>query len=105
RKVEHEEPLSVMLAGKTFVFTGSLAGHSREECSALVLAHSGKVATTVSKNTDYVVAGADPGSKLAKAKALGVPVLNEDEFDALLAGKVAVSPAEEQLELANAAPA
>lgn len=72
------------LAGKTFVFTGALERFSREEAKALVTARGGKVSSSVSAKTDYVVAGADPGSKLAKAKELGVTVLDEAAFLELL---------------------
>jgi len=68
------------LQGKTFVFTGALSQFTREEAKRLVESLGGKVSSSVSKNTDYVVAGADPGSKYEKAKALGVTILNEDEF-------------------------
>ncbi|MGO8760894.1 MAG: NAD-dependent DNA ligase LigA [Desulfobaccales bacterium] len=75
------------LAGKTFVFTGVLPNLSRDEAKALVAARGGKVTSSVSAKTDYVVAGADPGSKLAKAKKLGVEILYESEFRALLEEK------------------
>ena len=75
---------SQKLAGKSFVFTGSLANRSREDAGQLVMQHGGKVSGSVSKKTDYVVVGADPGSKYDKAKQLGVPILTEPEFEKLL---------------------
>lgn len=75
------------LAGKSFVFTGTLEKYSREEAGALVATHGGKVISSVSKKTDYVVAGADPGSKLAKAQSLGVAILDELAFEKLLGKK------------------
>lgn len=72
------------LAGKTFVFTGGLDRFSREEAKALVTSRGGKVSSSVSAKTDYVVAGADPGSKYAKARDLGVTILSEAEFEELV---------------------
>jgi len=72
------------LEGKTFVFTGALDHFSREEAKALVTARGGKVSSSVSAKTDYVVVGADPGSKAAKAKELGVTSLTEAEFEELV---------------------
>ncbi len=72
------------LAGKTFVFTGGLAHISRDEAKAQVTARGGKVSSAVSAKTDYVVVGADPGSKKAKAEELGVPLLDEAAFAALI---------------------
>jgi DNA ligase (NAD+) len=71
-------------AGKSFVFTGGLANRTREEAVEIVQQHGGKVSGSVSKNTDYVVVGGDPGSKYDKAKELGVTILNETEFEKLL---------------------
>jgi DNA ligase (NAD+) len=76
------------LGGKTFVFTGGLANLSRDEAKAMVAARGGKVTSSVSAKTDYVVAGGDPGSKLAKAQELGVTILDETQFRELLKGSM-----------------
>lgn len=68
------------IAGKKFVFTGGLETVSRDEAKELVRQNGGDVVSTVSKNTDYVVAGADPGSKYNKAKKLGVTIITEQAF-------------------------
>jgi len=75
------------LEGKTLVVTGTLTRYSRDEINELIARHGGRAAASVSKKTDYVVAGESAGSKLAKAQQLGVPVLTEEQFDALLQGK------------------
>ena len=72
------------LAGKTFVLTGTLAHFTRDEAKKLIEDAGGKVTGSVSKKTDYVVAGADAGSKLDKAKELGVSVIGEKEMEKLL---------------------
>jgi DNA ligase (NAD+) len=89
-----EEKLAIKdsrLEGKTFVFTGSLERRSREQAGAEVAEHAGKVTGTVTKKTDYVVVGAEPGSKFDRAKELGVTILDESEFEKLLAGKLPVA--------------
>jgi DNA ligase (NAD+) len=72
------------LAGKTLVVTGTLSRYSRDEIEALIAQHGGRATSSVSKSTDYVVAGEKAGSKLAKAQELGVQVLSEDEFERLI---------------------
>jgi DNA ligase (NAD+) len=81
-------PETLPLSGKTLVLTGTLPTLGREDAKALVEAAGGKVAGSVSKKTHFVVAGAEAGSKLDKARELGVPVLDEDGLRALLAGGV-----------------
>ena len=75
-----EKPKSLLLQGKTFVFTGALTQFSRNETKEMTEAHGGKVSGSVSKNTDFVVAGPGAGSKLKKATELDIPVLSEVEF-------------------------
>jgi DNA ligase (NAD+) len=72
------------LAGKTFVLTGTLAKYTRDEAKKMIEGAGGKVSGSVSKKTDYVVAGSDAGSKLDKAKELKVPVIDEKEMETLL---------------------
>ncbi|MBI5394431.1 MAG: NAD-dependent DNA ligase LigA [Verrucomicrobia bacterium] len=72
------------LSGKTFVLTGTLARHSREDAARLIEEHGGKVSGSVSKKTDFVVVGADAGSKLDKARQLGIKTLDEEVFEKLL---------------------
>ena len=74
------------LAGLTFVVTGGLETFTRDGISETISAHGGKASSSVSKKTDYVLAGTDPGSKLAKAQELGVPVIDEAKFKQLLEG-------------------
>ncbi|HEY2819851.1 MAG TPA: NAD-dependent DNA ligase LigA [Candidatus Acidoferrum sp.] len=78
---------SQKFAGKSFVFTGGLANRSREAAAELVQQHGGKISSSVSKKTDYVVVGTDPGSKHDKAKELGVPILTESDFEKLIGAK------------------
>jgi DNA ligase (NAD+) len=72
------------LAGKTFVLTGTLSAMTREEAEAAIARLGGRISGSVSRKTAYLVVGADPGSKLEKAQSLGVAILTEDEFRALI---------------------
>ena len=74
------------LAGLTFVVTGGLEKYTRDSIAETITAHGGKPSSSVSKKTDYVLVGSDPGSKLAKAQELGVTIIDEAAFDALLQG-------------------
>jgi DNA ligase (NAD+) len=85
--VQQSEQLPQTLAGLTFVVTGGLESFTRDGISETITAHGGKPSSSVSKKTDYVLVGTDPGSKLAKAQELGVPVIDEARFKELLAGK------------------
>ena len=71
-------------AGKTFVLTGTLSKYSRGEASDIIEKFGGKTSGSVSKKTDYVLAGEDAGSKLDKAQKLGVTVLSEEEFEKMI---------------------
>ena len=77
---EEEELASSVFEGKKFVLTGSLPTYTRKEATDLIEKHGGKTASSVSRNTDYVLAGESAGSKLDKANKLGVPVLDESQF-------------------------
>ena len=85
--VQQSEQLPQTLAGLTFVVTGGLESFTRDGISETIAGHGGKASSSVSKKTDYVLVGSDPGSKLAKAQELGVPVIDETRFKELLAGK------------------
>ncbi len=84
--VPEQSEINEKVSGKTFVLTGTLPSMGREEAKSLLLAQGAKVASSVSKKTDYVVAGAEAGSKLEKARALGVTVIDEQQMLELLKG-------------------
>jgi DNA ligase (NAD+) len=75
------------LAGLTIVVTGGLEGFTRDSIAEAITAHGGKASSSVSKKTDYVLVGSDPGSKMGKAQELGVTIIDEARFLELLAGK------------------
>jgi DNA ligase (NAD+) len=85
--VQQSEQLPQTLAGLTFVVTGGLESFTRDGISETIAGHGGKASSSVSKKTDYVLVGSEPGSKLAKAQELGVAVIDEARFKELLAGK------------------
>jgi DNA ligase (NAD+) len=72
------------LAGKTFVFTGALKSFGRDEARDVVASMGGLTASSISKKVDFVVVGEDPGSKLDKAKELGIKTLTEEEFKKMI---------------------
>lgn len=83
-KVSPRKAAELPLAGKTFVLTGALSSITREEATEKIEALGGHVSTSVSKKTDYVLAGAEPGSKFDKAKELGIRIVDEAAFRKML---------------------
>ena len=81
---ERDESVARTLEGKTVVVTGSLEGFSRDESKEAIVTRGGRAAGSVSKKTDFVVVGANAGTKAAKAEELGVPILDEEGFRRLL---------------------
>ena len=81
---ERPRAVSAALAGKTYVLTGSLEGFTRDEAERKILERGGRVSSSVSRKTEAVIAGAEPGTKLTAAQKLGVRILNEEEFIELL---------------------
>jgi DNA ligase (NAD+) len=88
-----EAAAALPLAGKKFVFTGTLSAMTRRDAEELVARHGARATGSVSKSTDWLVAGEEAGSKLDKARQLGVTVLGEEEFLALLAERGVELPA------------
>jgi DNA ligase (NAD+) len=86
-QAQASEQLPQTLADLTFVVTGGLENFTRDSIAETITAHGGKAAASVSKKTDYVLVGSDPGSKLAKAQELGVIIIDEARFLELLAGR------------------
>jgi DNA ligase (NAD+) len=80
-----EQPKAAQVfTGKTFVLTGTLETMTREEATALIAERGGRVSSSVSKKTGFVIAGRDPGSKLEKARQFSVHILDEQQFRAML---------------------
>jgi DNA ligase (NAD+) len=94
---ERDASVPRTLEGLTIVVTGSLAGFSRDDAKEAILTRGGKASGSVSKKTDYVVAGDSPGSKYDKAVELGVPILDEDGFQKLLTEGQSCESAEKSL--------
>ena len=80
----HEEKKDDRFAGLTFVLTGTLQQYTRDEASAIIESYGGKASGSVSKKTSYVLAGENAGSKLTKAESLGIPILSEEDFAAMI---------------------
>ena len=89
---ERDESMPRTLEGLTIVATGSLEHYTRDSVKEAIISRGGKASGSVSKKTDYVVVGENAGSKADKAEQLGVPVLDEDQFTALLEGGPSALP-------------
>ena len=81
---ESENSIDNRFDGKTFVLTGTLINYKRQEAGKIIEQFGGKTSSSVSKNTDYVLAGEDAGSKLEKAKSLGIQIISELEFENMI---------------------
>jgi DNA ligase (NAD+) len=79
-KVSMQERSNQTLFSLTFVITGTLPGLSRDEAKEFIISRGGKVTDSISKNTSYLVVGDQPGSKMTKAQALGIPILDEEQL-------------------------
>ena len=84
QSIERDEKVSTALEGLTFVITGTLPTMGRKEAGELIEANGGKVTGSVSKKTDYLLAGEEAGSKLDKAQALGIKIISEEELKNML---------------------
>ncbi len=82
--VKRDNAADQSLEGKTYIFSGALTNYTREDAAAQIESRGGKVSSSVSKKTDYLVAGDDPGSKLTKAISLGIEVIDEEQFKRML---------------------
>ena len=83
-ELEEDEVLDNRFEGKTFVLTGTLEKYSRDEASKIIESFGGKTSSSVSKKTDYVLAGEESGSKLTKAESLGIKIISEQEFKEMI---------------------
>lgn len=83
-KEEEQEESDNRFEGKSFVLTGSLEKYTRDEASKIIESFGGKTSSSVSKKTDFVLAGEDAGSKLTKAESLGIKIITETEFEEMI---------------------
>jgi DNA ligase (NAD+) len=79
-----DKSVSSVFEGKTFVLTGTLTKYTRDRAKEIIESMGGKAASSVSKKTDYVLAGENAGSKLTKAQDLGITIISEDEFEQMI---------------------